>query len=130
MAALSTSRLSSPARTIERMSQSRDAAGSRKGEGSTPHVEEGGTVFDGPSLPSANEDAEVVRRALSGDSEALSMLFDLHRVRLYRTSLSLLHNREDAEDALQDGLLSAYVKLKSFEGRARFSTWLTRVVLN
>jgi RNA polymerase sigma-70 factor (ECF subfamily) len=41
-----------------------------------------------------------------------------------------LRNREDAEDALQDGLLSAYLNLKSFAGRSRFSTWITRIVLN
>ena len=37
---------------------------------------------------------------------------------------------EDAEDALQDGLLSAYRNLKRFEGRSQFSTWLTRIVIN
>ena len=39
-------------------------------------------------------------------------------------------NPQDAEDALQDGLLSAFRNLKSFEGRSQFSTWLTRVVTN
>jgi len=39
-------------------------------------------------------------------------------------------NTEDAEDALQDGLLAAYLGLKSFEGRSQFSTWLTRMVIN
>jgi RNA polymerase sigma-70 factor (ECF subfamily) len=39
-------------------------------------------------------------------------------------------NREDAEDALQDGLLSAYRNLKRFEGRSQVSTWLTRIVVN
>ena len=37
---------------------------------------------------------------------------------------------EDAEDALQDGMLSAYRNLKRFEGRSQFSTWLTRIVIN
>ncbi len=39
-------------------------------------------------------------------------------------------NVEDAEDALQEGLLSAYRNLKRFEGRLQFSTWLTRIVIN
>jgi DNA-directed RNA polymerase specialized sigma24 family protein len=39
-------------------------------------------------------------------------------------------NPEDAEDTLQDGLLSALRNLKSFEGRPQFSTWLTRIVVN
>jgi RNA polymerase sigma-70 factor, ECF subfamily len=76
------------------------------------------------------EEWEQIQRALAGDGDALSTLFARHRIRLYRAAFSLLRNKEDAEDALQDGLLSAYVNLKSFEGRARFSTWLTRIVFN
>jgi RNA polymerase sigma-70 factor (ECF subfamily) len=41
-----------------------------------------------------------------------------------------LGNTEDAEDALQDGLLSAYRNVRRFEGRSKFSTWLTRIVVN
>jgi RNA polymerase sigma-70 factor (ECF subfamily) len=41
-----------------------------------------------------------------------------------------LGNTEDAEDALQDGLLSAYRNVALFEGRCKFSTWLTRIVVN
>ena len=50
--------------------------------------------------------------------------------RLFQTALRVLGNAEDAEDALQDGLLSAYRNLKRFEGRSQFSTWLTRIVIN
>lgn len=42
----------------------------------------------------------------------------------------MLGNREDAEDALQDGLLSALRHFDQFEGRSKLSTWLTRVVIN
>ena len=42
----------------------------------------------------------------------------------------VLRNREDAEDALQDALISAYKHLRSFEGRSALKTWFTRVVLN
>jgi len=72
----------------------------------------------------------AVQRALAGDNAALSSLFTKNRLRLYRAAFLLLRNKEDAEDALQDGLLSAYANLHSFEGRARFSTWLTRIVCN
>jgi len=76
------------------------------------------------------EDWHIVQRAIAGDSDALTTLFARDRVRLYRTAFSLLRNKEDAEDALQEGLVAAYVNLKSFQGRARFSTWLTRIVIN
>src|ERR1700730_8232785 len=76
------------------------------------------------------EEWQFIQRARAGDGEALSTLFTRNRTRLYRTAYSLLRNKEDAEDALQDGLLRAYLHLGSFEGRARFSTWLTRIVIN
>jgi RNA polymerase sigma-70 factor (ECF subfamily) len=78
----------------------------------------------------ADEEWQVIQQALAGDSEALSMLFARYSLQLYRAAFSVLRSKEDAEDALQEGLLSAYLKLESFEGRSRFSTWLTRIVLN
>lgn len=58
------------------------------------------------------------------------VLFARHRNRLYRTALAVLHKKEDAEDAVQNGLLQAYTSLRSFQGRSSFSTWLTRIVIN
>jgi len=72
----------------------------------------------------------LIRKGLRGDEEALEMLFTMHKRTLFQTALRLLGNAEDAEDALQDGLLSAYRNLKRFEGRSQFSTWLTRIVIN
>jgi len=77
-----------------------------------------------------NEEWHIVQRAIAGDPDALTALFAPNSARMYRTAFSLLRNKEDAEEAVQDGLLSAYTKLRSFEGRSRFSTWLTRIVLN
>jgi RNA polymerase sigma-70 factor, ECF subfamily len=82
------------------------------------------------AAPAANEDRRLIELARAGDSDALSTLFAQDREKLYRAAFALLRNKEDAEDALQDGLLSAYLHLGSFEGRARFSTWLTRIILN
>jgi RNA polymerase sigma-70 factor, ECF subfamily len=71
-----------------------------------------------------------VRRAITGDSEAQDTLFGRYRSRLYRLALRLLRSKEEAEDAVQDALLSAFRNIDSFEGRSLFSTWLTRIVVN
>jgi RNA polymerase sigma factor (sigma-70 family) len=78
----------------------------------------------------AGEEREIVQRALTGDSEALSTLFARASNGLYRTAFAVLRNKQDSEDALQNGLLSAYLNLGSFKGRSKLSTWLTRIVLN
>lgn len=76
-------------------------------------------------------DEEVlVQSGLRGDPEALDTLFARYTRPLYQTALRLLGNPEDAEDALQEGMLSAVRNLKRFEGRSKFSTWLTRIVIN
>ena len=80
-------------------------------------------------LGKGNEDV-LIRAGLKGDSEALEVLFDRYKRPLYQTALRVLGNAEDAEDAVQDGLLSAYRNLRRFEGRSQFSTWLTRIVIN
>jgi RNA polymerase sigma-70 factor, ECF subfamily len=64
------------------------------------------------------------------DREALNEIFARNRSRLYKTALRLMRNHEDAEDALQDGLLSAYRNLSGFKGRSQLTTWLTRIVVN
>ncbi len=76
------------------------------------------------------DDAKLIRNALRGDQDALDALFARNNQSLYQTALRLLGNPQDAEDALQDGLLSAYRNLRRFEGRSQFSTWLTRIVIN
>jgi len=72
----------------------------------------------------------VIQQAIAGNSDAQEHLFTRHTRRLYRTALALLHNKEDAEDAVQDGLCKAYTNLRSFQGRSSFSTWLMRIVIN
>src|SRR5215831_15112810 len=72
----------------------------------------------------------VVRQPIDNNREALDELFARYRGRLYQTARKVLGNSDDAEDALQDGLLSAFRNLSQFKGRSQFSTWLTRVVVN
>jgi RNA polymerase sigma-70 factor (ECF subfamily) len=126
MGVMSTTQLVLPTCTIEVTPQPRTAPPQRL----IPRAPETKRVVDRKTPKQAGEEGELVERALEGDLDALSILFARDRVRLYRAAFSLLHNREDAEDALQDGLLCAYLNLRSFEGRSQFSTWLTRIVLN
>ena len=73
---------------------------------------------------------KLIRAGQRGDQQAMDTLFRRYQRPLFQTALRVLGNAEDAEDALQDGLLSAYRNLRRFEGRSQFSTWLTRIVIN
>jgi RNA polymerase sigma-70 factor (ECF subfamily) len=76
------------------------------------------------------KDWAVVQQAIAGNAGAQERLFAPHTRRLYRIVLALLNNKEDAEDALQEGMCKAFTSLRSFQGRSSFSTWLTRIVIN
>lgn len=65
-----------------------------------------------------------------GDCESLCNVLGSQRQRLFRAAVRLLGNTEDAEDAVQEGLLAALRHLHQFEGRSQLSTWLTRIVMN
>jgi RNA polymerase sigma-70 factor, ECF subfamily len=78
----------------------------------------------------AAERGGALRLAMNGDAEALDRLFTLYIPRLQRTAARLLRNTEDAEDALQDGLLAAFRHLDQFQGRSQFTTWIHAIVIN
>ena len=75
-------------------------------------------------------DQGLVSAAMDGDSVAFTALCRLHTPRLFRSIRQVTRNQEDAEDALQDAFMRAFVHLKTFDGRAQFATWLTRIALN
>lgn len=75
-------------------------------------------------------ETELLERGIGGDMSALDALFARNNRALYQTALRVLGNPEDAEEALQEGLLAAYRNLPRFERRSQFSTWLTRIVIN
>jgi RNA polymerase sigma-70 factor (ECF subfamily) len=78
----------------------------------------------------ALRDAELVRAAHAGSSAAFADLQHFYSRPLYNTIIGITKNREDAEDALQDCFLRAFVSLGSFEGRSSVYTWLTRIAIN
>src|SRR5256885_12135552 len=71
----------------------------------------------------------LIRAGQRGDEQAVEALFRRYHRPLFQTALRVLGNTEDAEDALQDGLLSAYRNLNRFEGRATVFTTPTRIAL-
>jgi RNA polymerase sigma-70 factor (ECF subfamily) len=75
-------------------------------------------------------DQGLVSAAMDGDVTAFTALCRLHSPRLFGAIRQVTRNHEDAEDALQDALMRAFIHLKSFDGRAQFATWLTRIALN
>jgi RNA polymerase sigma-70 factor (ECF subfamily) len=72
----------------------------------------------------------LIARAQAGDQDAIEQLFSHLSPALYQTALRLMGTPEEAEDVMQEGMLSAYRNLRRFEGRSQFSTWLTRIVIN
>jgi RNA polymerase sigma-70 factor (ECF subfamily) len=72
----------------------------------------------------------LLHLAMKGDQEALGHILASYMPQLYRTALRVVGTPQEAEDALQDGLLRAVCHLREFAGRSRFSTWLTTIVTN
>lgn len=75
-------------------------------------------------------DAETVVRLRAGDITALAAVFRACGPRVYRLCRRMLGNAPDAEDATQEIFLRAYERAATFDGRARFSTWLHRLAVH
>jgi RNA polymerase sigma-70 factor (ECF subfamily) len=80
--------------------------------------------------PDPEDDRSVVQRVLSGDKRAFESLVRRHERRVFRVTLAVLGNAEDAEEAMQDAFAKAYRHLEQFRGDSRFTTWLTRIAVN
>jgi RNA polymerase sigma-70 factor, ECF subfamily len=78
----------------------------------------------------ADTERALVAEAQSGNHAAFEELVRKHSGTVYRMSLRLLKDAEDAKDNLQNALCKAYVNLAKFEGNSRFSTWLVRIAIN
>jgi RNA polymerase sigma-70 factor (ECF subfamily) len=72
----------------------------------------------------------LVAAARSGQRAAFGELCERNAKKIFRVARRITRNREDAEDAVQDSFLNAFVHLTDFDGRSRFSTWLTRIAIN
>ena len=75
-------------------------------------------------------DVELARRMAQRDSMAARAVIKRNNQRLFRAAWSVLKDRSEAEEAVQDGYLKAFAAIEGFAGKSSLSTWLTRIVLN
>lgn len=74
-------------------------------------------------------DEEAIARVRAGEVELFELLLRRYNQRVYRTVRAVVRDDALAEDVVQEAWLRAYAHLDQYEGRARFSTWLTRIAL-
>lgn len=77
-----------------------------------------------------HSDAELLKLHVDGDPDAFGELFLRHRDRLWAVAIRTLSDPEDAADALQDAMISAFRRAASFRGDSAVTTWLYRIVVN
>ena len=78
----------------------------------------------------ATSEAVLVEAAKLGKHSAFEELWVRHSNTAFKLVCRIIGNRDDAEDTLQDAWMKAFVHLKTFDGRSKFSTWLTRIAIN
>ena len=88
-----------------------------------------------PKLPTLDEctsltDEQVVIEVLAGHTALFELLMRRHNERLYRTARAVLRGESEVEDVMQQAYLNAYCHLDQFDGRSKFSTWLTRIAVH
>lgn len=78
----------------------------------------------------AELDAECVKKFLAGDESAFVAITNRYREKIFSVAISLLRNRADAEEIVQDTFVRAYRGLKNFRGDSSLATWLHRIAVN
>ncbi|MFH0842129.1 MAG: RNA polymerase sigma factor [Bacteroidota bacterium] len=75
-------------------------------------------------------DSVLVKKAIAGDSGALSQLIDKYKDNAYNLAISIVKDKESAKDITQDSLLKVLENIHLFRNESKFSTWLYRIVYN
>ncbi len=75
-------------------------------------------------------DVELAKLVVQRDPHAVRLITRRNNQRLYRAAWSVLRDRPEAEDAVQDAYLKAFAAMATFAGASSLSTWLTRIVIN
>src|ERR1700748_2180125 len=80
--------------------------------------------------PGEPSDAVLLRRHADGDPDAFGLLFRRHKDRLWAVALRIACDPDDAADALQEAMISAFRRAGDFRGESAVTTWLHRIVVN
>ena len=83
-----------------------------------------------PSTVAREDEHLLVAAAKQGDAAAFEELVSRYEKKIFRLTMNITRNREDAEDAMQDAFLKSYSHLKDFQEDSRFYTWLVRIAAN
>jgi len=83
-----------------------------------------------PSRIAKDDEHLLVAAAKKGDISAFEELVNRYEKKIFRVTMNITRNQEDAEDAMQDAFMKAYSHLKDFSGDSRFYTWLVRIAAN
>jgi RNA polymerase sigma-70 factor (ECF subfamily) len=75
-------------------------------------------------------DKHIIQQIRSGDVTAFTRLIERYQHMAYTLALSIMKNREDAEEVAQDAFMKAYRHLDEFRSESSFSTWLYRIIYN
>jgi len=73
---------------------------------------------------------KLIKRSKKGDPQAQFELYNLYYKAMYNTSLRILNNSAEAEDAMQEAFLAAFQKLDTYREEVSFGFWLKRIVVN
>jgi len=83
------------------------------------------------TMQGQNEEAEIVKRVLSGDLESYGTIIDKYEKKLLRFVMLISKaSKEDAEDIIQDTFISAYQNLADFDTKMSFSAWIYKIARN
>lgn len=80
--------------------------------------------------PRAQEDYDLVLRAIDGEQKAYTILLERYRNSIFHMMLKMVNNREDADDLTLEAFGKAFNKLPSYAPRYAFSTWLFKIAIN
>lgn len=83
-----------------------------------------------PSKIVKEDEHLLVKAAKRGDTAAFEELVSRYEQKIFRLTMNITRNKEDAEDAMQDAFMKAYTHLKDFSEESRFYTWLVRIAAN
>jgi RNA polymerase sigma-70 factor (ECF subfamily) len=75
-------------------------------------------------------DEQIVEKVVAGQTALFEVLMRRHNERVYRAARAIIKDDSEAEDIMQQAYVNAYSHLRQFDGRSRFSTWLTRIAIH